>query len=87
VKIADLIAIAKRMLEDGTAREDVFAFLDAQAVRDPALASAVTAAKAMLEALLNQGNITDTFSKALAEVLALLKEKHGPVSDAPEIGL
>jgi hypothetical protein len=87
VTLADIVALAKRLVDDGHTKADVFAFLDAEAVRVPDLAPAIAAAKAILGPLFDQGNLDKAFAGAIGDVLRTLRNKYGPVSDAPEIGL
>ncbi len=83
----DLLAIAKQMIQDGRTRAEVYAFLDQQAVNRPELGLAVESVKTFLAPIFSQGGVDSQFQKAIDEVMALLKNKYGPVSDAPEIGL
>ena len=85
--IEELIAFVKRLLAEETPKADIFDFLDSIAEKHPDLAPAVIFVESLLGPLFDQGNITDTFTKAVEEVMSLFKSKYGPVSDAPEIGL
>lgn len=86
--IAEILEFVRGLIHQGTAGEDeVFAWLDQQAIKFPDSAPAVAAVKGILEPLFAAGNIDEKFEASMVEILALLAKKFGPVSDAPEVGL
>lgn len=85
--LAEIFEFVRSMLKDGRSKDEAFAWLDQKAAELPDLAPAIAFVKGFLEPLFLAGNIDEGFEAGVTEAMALLKNKFGPVSDAPEIGL